>query len=175
MRQAADAEALAKMRQRARNNTLTVLLILAAGCSEPPKTGQMVQTVSGLVHLHGIVMTLWFALFVVQTRLIAAHRTDLHRRVGVFGALLVVLAPGCASTREAKVRGDETADLRELASGVEALALFPLINADNVIGVLALGQPRFADSDIARLAREQGPAAAWRAAVAKDAILACRV
>lgn len=45
----------------------------------------------GLVHLHGIVMTLWFALFVVQVRLIAAHRTDLHRRVGVVGALLAVL------------------------------------------------------------------------------------
>lgn len=46
---------------------------------------------SSLVHLHGIVMTLWFALFVVQSRLIAAHRTDLHRRAGVFGALLAVL------------------------------------------------------------------------------------
>jgi hypothetical protein len=46
---------------------------------------------SGLVHLHGIVMTLWFALFMVQARLIAAHRTDLHRRVGVVGALLAVL------------------------------------------------------------------------------------
>ena len=46
---------------------------------------------SSLIHLHGIVMTLWFGLFVVQTRLIAAHRTDLHRRVGVFGALLAVL------------------------------------------------------------------------------------
>jgi hypothetical protein len=46
---------------------------------------------SGLVHLHGLVMTLWFALFVVQARLIAAHRADLHRRVGVFGALLAVL------------------------------------------------------------------------------------
>ncbi|MCR4300149.1 MAG: hypothetical protein NUV51_00915 [Sulfuricaulis sp.] len=46
---------------------------------------------SGLVHLHGVVMTLWFALFVVQVRLIAAHRADLHRRVGVFGALLAVL------------------------------------------------------------------------------------
>src|SRR5512147_1245206 len=46
---------------------------------------------SGLVHLHGIVMTLWFALFVVQVRLIAAHRTDLHRRVGVVGAVLALL------------------------------------------------------------------------------------
>jgi uncharacterized membrane protein YozB (DUF420 family) len=46
---------------------------------------------SGLVHLHGIVMTLWFALFVAQVRLIAAHRTDLHRRVGVVGAVLALL------------------------------------------------------------------------------------
>lgn len=42
----------------------------------------------GLVHLHGIVMTLWVAFFVVQVRLIAAHRTDLHRRLGVIGGLL---------------------------------------------------------------------------------------
>jgi hypothetical protein len=42
----------------------------------------------GLVHLHGIVMTLWVAFFVVQVRLIAEHRTDLHRRLGVLGGLL---------------------------------------------------------------------------------------
>ena len=42
----------------------------------------------GLVHLHGIVMTLWVAFFVVQVRLIAAHRTNLHRRLGAIGGLL---------------------------------------------------------------------------------------
>jgi hypothetical protein len=36
-------------------------------------------------------MTLWFALFLVQIRLIAAGRADLHRRVGVVGALLAAL------------------------------------------------------------------------------------
>ncbi|HEV2617498.1 MAG TPA: hypothetical protein VGU63_12910 [Candidatus Acidoferrales bacterium] len=41
-----------------------------------------------LLHVHGLVMTLWFLLFLVQVRLVAAHRTDLHRRLGVFGALL---------------------------------------------------------------------------------------
>lgn len=62
---------------------------------------------SGLVHLHGIVMTLWFALFVVQVRLIAAHRTDLHRRVGVVGALLavLVLVVGVATAIFAAKRG----------------------------------------------------------------------
>ena len=45
----------------------------------------------GLLHLHGLVMTLWFALFLVQVSLVAAGRVDLHRRVGVIGALLAAL------------------------------------------------------------------------------------
>ena len=45
----------------------------------------------GLLHLHGLVMTLWFALFLVQVSLVAAGRVDLHRRVGVVGALLAAL------------------------------------------------------------------------------------
>ncbi|HSV71528.1 MAG TPA: hypothetical protein VLI72_15570 [Methylibium sp.] len=45
---------------------------------------------SGLVHVHGVVMTLWFALLIVQVRLVATHRTDLHRKLGVAGALLAL-------------------------------------------------------------------------------------
>jgi hypothetical protein len=41
-------------------------------------------------YVHGSVMTLWFVLLVVQTSLVAAHRTDLHRRLGIFGAVLAV-------------------------------------------------------------------------------------
>ena len=41
-----------------------------------------------LVHLHGIVMTLWVALFITQVWLIAAHRSRAHKRLGVFGAVL---------------------------------------------------------------------------------------
>lgn len=40
------------------------------------------------LHVHGAVATCWFILLVVQTSLIAAHRTDLHRRVGIAGAVL---------------------------------------------------------------------------------------
>ncbi|MEO6967327.1 MAG: hypothetical protein ABI132_02570 [Rhodanobacteraceae bacterium] len=39
-----------------------------------------------LVHLHGLLMTGWFVLFFTQACLIAKHRVDLHRRLGVFGA-----------------------------------------------------------------------------------------
>jgi uncharacterized membrane protein YozB (DUF420 family) len=44
-----------------------------------------------LVHLHGIVFTSWVLLFLTQASLIAARRTDLHRRLGVAGAAIAVL------------------------------------------------------------------------------------
>jgi hypothetical protein len=49
-----------------------------------------------LLQVHGAVMTAWFALFVAQATLVARGRVDLHRRLGVFGALLAlaVLAIG---------------------------------------------------------------------------------
>lgn len=44
-----------------------------------------------LLHIHGSVMTLWFVLFLLQVRLVAAHRTDLHRRLGILGAFWALL------------------------------------------------------------------------------------
>jgi uncharacterized membrane protein len=41
-------------------------------------------------HLHGALFTGWVLLFVAQTSLVAANRTDLHRRLGVVGAVLAV-------------------------------------------------------------------------------------
>ena len=35
------------------------------------------------VYVHGAIMTGWYVMFVAQTSLVAAHRTDLHRRLGV--------------------------------------------------------------------------------------------
>lgn len=43
-----------------------------------------------LVHVHGVVMTLWLALFVAQVALVAADRRDWHRRLGAAGAVLAV-------------------------------------------------------------------------------------
>lgn len=58
-----------------------------------------------LLRLHGIAFTAWMVLLVAQTSLVAAHRTDLHRRLGVVGAglavLLMVLGPLVAITRTA--------------------------------------------------------------------------
>lgn len=35
--------------------------------------------------VHGITMTAWFLLFLIQATLVSARRTDLHRKLGVFG------------------------------------------------------------------------------------------
>ena len=44
-----------------------------------------------LLHLHGVVFTSWLVLFLVQTTLVAAHRTDIHRRLGILGGLIASL------------------------------------------------------------------------------------
>ena len=40
------------------------------------------------VHVHGALFTAWVLLFAAQTSLVAANRTDLHKRLGIGGALL---------------------------------------------------------------------------------------
>src|SRR5688572_16328732 len=44
-----------------------------------------------IVHLHGIVMTAWVVLFVVQISLVATRRTRIHQRFGILGAILAAL------------------------------------------------------------------------------------
>ena len=41
--------------------------------------------------VHGLVFSSWVVLFVVQTALVSARRTDIHRRLGVLGAALALL------------------------------------------------------------------------------------
>ena len=46
------------------------------------------QALSGLLHLHGALFTSWIVLLVAQVSLVAARRTDVHRRLGVAGGVL---------------------------------------------------------------------------------------
>lgn len=59
-----------------------------------------------LLHIHGLVMTGWPVLLVVQASLISARRVDLHRRVGVFGAIwaALVVILGSVTTIHAAAR-----------------------------------------------------------------------
>ena len=44
--------------------------------------------------VHGFVLASWFLLLVAQTALVAAHRTVLHRRLGVLGGFIAVALVG---------------------------------------------------------------------------------
>ena len=46
---------------------------------------------SAIGHVHASVCTAWVLLFFAQTTLVAAGRTDLHRRLGLTGGILAVL------------------------------------------------------------------------------------
>ena len=56
------------------------------------------RVITPLVHVHGLLMSGWVALFVVQTWLIERGRIRTHRRLGVLGVLLAVLAVASAAT-----------------------------------------------------------------------------
>jgi hypothetical protein len=45
-------------------------------------------TLSPLFHAHGLMFTTWMVLLIAQPLLVAARRTDVHRRIGVFGGIL---------------------------------------------------------------------------------------
>src|SRR5690349_4767657 len=44
-----------------------------------------------IVQVHGIVMTAWVVLFIVQVMLVAKRRTKLHQQLGILGACLAAL------------------------------------------------------------------------------------
>ena len=52
-----------------------------------------------LMHLHGIVFSMWVALYVIQTRLIAKHQVRAHMRLGIAGVVIaaLVVAVGLAT------------------------------------------------------------------------------
>ena len=61
----------------------------------------------GMVHLHGALMTAWLLLFFIQATLIRAERVQMHRRLGLTGALLAaaVVAAGTFVAISAAARG----------------------------------------------------------------------
>ena len=58
-----------------------------------------------VLHLHAIVFTVWLGLFIAQAWLVAAHRVDLHRKLGIASAAFaaVVFAVGVLSVLETTI------------------------------------------------------------------------
>ena len=63
--------------------------------------------ITHLVHLHAFLFTAWVVLLFIQTRLVAARRTDLHRRLGVIaaGVAIVMVVVGVLVALHAVPRG----------------------------------------------------------------------
>ena len=49
-----------------------------------------VPAIPGYLHVHGATVTAWFVLLVVQASLVNVRRVDIHRRLGILGAVLGV-------------------------------------------------------------------------------------
>ena len=62
---------------------------------------------SFIVHIHGVVMTAWVLLFIVQVTLVAKRRTKIHMRLGILGAILsaLVVVVGILTALYAAARG----------------------------------------------------------------------
>jgi hypothetical protein len=80
--------------------------------------------------VHGFVLASWFLLLVAQTALVAAHRTDLHRRLGVLGGFIAVALVGVSLVAVLGFPAHVKADF--LSSGVvfDAAALQAIVWAD---------------------------------------------
>lgn len=82
-----------------------------------------------LLHVHGAVFTSWLVLLIVQSGLVAAHRVDLHRGLGIAGGVLaaIMIPLGIMTAVEAARRGAATPGLTPLAFmvfPVGAVAMF---------------------------------------------------
>ena len=90
---------------------------------------------SVLLHVHGVVFSAWVLLFAAQTTLVAAHRTDLHRRLGVAGAVLAgaLLVLG-TTTAILRVRGGSAP-----IPGVSGLAFLAVPLFDMVVFAILVG------------------------------------
>jgi hypothetical protein len=91
---------------------------------------------SMLVHLHGLLMTLWIALFVVQVALISSRRVKTHQRLGIFGGVLAaIMIPVGVLTGIAAVKYGSPSN----PPGIPPLVFMVVPFTDMVVFALLLG------------------------------------
>jgi hypothetical protein len=95
-------------------------------------------------HVHGLVFSAWIALFVAQTSLVAAGRTDVHRKLGWAGAclallmLVVALNAAVHGAHRDIAAGYEIESLRFFTTPVLSMAMFASLVA---LAIAARGRP----------------------------------
>src|SRR5262249_49643292 len=74
---------------------------------------------SWVIHVHGAAFTSWILLLIVQTSLVSSGRTDLHRRLGMFGFGLA-----CVMVVSGVMAGTDLLRRDGAALGVDAKAFY---------------------------------------------------
>lgn len=88
------------------------------------------------VHIHGLVFTSWVLLFLAQTTLVATDRTDLHRKLGVGGAVLAALLLIMGTTTAIlRVKGGASSPI----PGVPPLSFLAVPLFDMVVFAMLIG------------------------------------
>lgn len=98
--------------------SVAFLVTAIVGFAPSYSTGHSAQglPIAPLLHFHAFVFTAWLLLLLVQTGLVAAHRTTLHMRLGIVGALLaaVMVPVGIMTAIDAARAGSERPGLPPL-------------------------------------------------------------
>lgn len=92
----------------------------------------VLPSLTPLIHVHGALFSAWIALLVVQARMVAAGRMELHRRLGLAGACLaaLMLVVGTLTALHGVVRGVSPGGMdprRFLAVPLFALLVFAIL------------------------------------------------
>ena len=105
-----------------------------------------------LYHLHGLIFTAWICLFVGQTVLVAAHRTEIHRQLGYGGVVLAaaVVVIGLVVAIETLRGGFGATLLRAFGTTRDPISFFAIPIADilpfGVLVALAVVLRKHADA-----------------------------
>lgn len=91
------------------------------------KTVYGAPVLPALVHIHGILFTSWILLLTAQTSLVALRRTDLHRRIGIGGAILAGLMTVVAFPTSVGAVQRGTFDIGFLVVAMGTVVVFPVL------------------------------------------------
>lgn len=83
---------------------------------------------SSLLHVHGALFSAWVLLFITQTALISSRRVAVHRKLGVFGAVLAA-----AMTLAGVVTGIELGRRGSAPPGIDPLSFMAIPLGDMVM------------------------------------------
>src|SRR5687768_13144331 len=90
-----------------------------------------------IMQVHGLVSTAWLALFVAQTQLIAAHRADLHMKLGIAAVFLAFVV--VATSLAAMFVSAATPRMTQLGITAAQASIIPLVAATQFAVLVTAG------------------------------------